>query len=106
MGRLSIYRHPLDRDTIEWTSLGKFGKGPIRTIVVSQLSDGHLMKIIEFIERNNSNRQSDIKTFLEDEVIYRVTNNIHVDEYYGENDPIEGKDLYDGHNLLEAMRII
>jgi len=91
----NLYRHPKDRDTVEWTSLGKFGKGPVRRVLVKDLSDEHLMKILEFMNRKDTyNYPSSIQEFMESEVIYRVENNIHIPEYYGQDDPIEGKSYY------------
>ena len=86
------YNHLTDRHTVIWRSLGKYGRGPIRETLIKELSDEHLMKIIEFINRNPQCYA--ILYLLEDEVIYRADNNIHVIEYYGDQDPQTGKSLY------------
>ena len=92
MGR--HYNHLIDRNTVIWKSLGKYGRGPIRETLVKELSDEHLMKIIEFINRNPEPYNPELLKFMEDEVIYRDDNNIHVFEYYGDDDPQTGKSLY------------
>lgn len=82
--------HILERETFSWTSLGKFGKGPIRKTILKDISDEHLMKIIDFIPRNpRAYEGSETLTIMENEVIYRVENNIQVPEYYGQDDPEE-----------------
>jgi hypothetical protein len=88
------YNHLLDRHTVIWRSLGKYGRGPIRETLIKELSDEHLIKIIEFINRNPQCHDLYIRYLLEDEVIYRADNNIHVFEYYGDQDPQTGKSLY------------
>ena len=82
--------HILERETFSWTSLGKFGKGPIRKTILKDISDEHLMKIIDFIPRNpRAYEGSETLTIMENEVIYRVENNIQIPEYYGQDDPEE-----------------
>lgn len=85
MGR--IYNHLKDRENVNWTSIGKFGHGPIRATLIKDLSDEHLMKIVGFIDRNPKSYTVSLLHFIEDEVIYRNEMNIHIDEYYGLDDP-------------------
>lgn len=91
-----IYNHLVDRETVFWTSLGKYGKGPVRQTIIKDLCDSHLLNIIDFIQRNPRTYGSDhnLQYFLETEVIYRVDNGISIPEYYGLDDPQEGENLY------------
>lgn len=87
------YNHLEERETLRWKSIGKFGKGPVREILIKDISDEHLMKIIEFIGRNIEHYKNGIKELMEDEVIYRVEHKISVPEYYGKDDPGEDPDF-------------
>jgi hypothetical protein len=99
--------HHVERECFTWTSIGKFGKGPIRTTVLKDISDEHLMKIIDFIPRNPRAYKS--LTIMENEVLYRVENDVHVDEYYGQDDPQEDPadqpfEDDDEENLVDLFR--
>jgi hypothetical protein len=76
------YNHIIDRNLIEWGSYGKFGNEPLRKTLVKDLSDCHLMRIIEFIKININFYGHDILHFMEQEAKFRTENYIFVPEYY------------------------
>jgi hypothetical protein len=49
------YNHIVDRNIVKWTSFGINGDEPPRKTLIKDLSDSHLMNIINWIgERHNS----------------------------------------------------
>lgn len=76
------YNHVVDRNIIEWGSFGKFGNEPMRKTLIKDLSDSHLMRIVEMIENNLNYYNEDILKLMKEEVAFRAKNHIFVPENY------------------------
>jgi hypothetical protein len=79
---MKSYNHIVDRNLIEWTSFGKFHNEPARKTLIRDLSDSHLMRIVEWIENNPQHYTADILNLMKDEVDFRAKNYIFVADTY------------------------
>jgi hypothetical protein len=77
-----LYNHIVDRNLIEWGSYGKYGNKPLRQTLIKDLSDSHLLHIIEHIKINNHVFGTDILRLMQEEATYRTKNYIFVPETY------------------------
>ena len=68
------YNHIVDRNIVKWTSFGINGDEPPRKTLIKDLSDSHLMNIINWIgERHNSYGEATLNLMIE-ELNFRVGN--------------------------------
>ena len=79
---MKYYNHIIDRNIIEWGSFGKYGNEPMRKTLIRDLSDSHLMRIVEMVESNVGFYTEDIIKLMKDEVSFRTKNHIFVPETY------------------------
>ena len=79
---MKSYNHIVDRNLVEWTSFGKYHNEPARKTLIKDLSDSHLMRIVEWIENNLNYYTPDILNLMKEEVDFRVKNYIFVSETY------------------------
>lgn len=73
--------HIVDRNIIKWGSYGKFGNQPVRWTLVKDLSDSHLMRIVEHLKNRDLFNTNTLR-LMEDEVRFRTKNLIFVPESY------------------------
>jgi hypothetical protein len=76
------YNHIVDRNIVEWTSFGRFHNEPPRKTLIKDISDSHLMRIIEWIKHNRSVYTEEILNLMIQEVKFRSNNYIFVPESY------------------------
>jgi hypothetical protein len=76
------YNHIIDRNLIEWGSYGKFGNKPLRKTLVKDLSDSHLLRIIEHIKMRKLSCDESILKLMEEEAKFRTENFIFIPETY------------------------
>lgn len=77
--------HLKERETVKWGSYGKLGDKPIRWTLVKDLSDSHLMRIVEHLtQRKAVNYLPDPYTLdlMKTEVTYRTNKFIFIEDYY------------------------
>jgi len=72
--------HVVDRNLIKWGSFGKYGNEPIKYTLIRDLSDSHLMRIVEWV-KDNPHYHPDILRLMKDEVKFRIKNLIFVPDY-------------------------
>lgn len=73
--------HILLRETYEWGTYGKNGDEPLRHVLVKDISDNHLIKIIEFIKTYFKHYSLDPLNVMTTELSYRNGYRISVPEY-------------------------
>ena len=80
---MAKYNHIVDRNIIEWTSFGKYHNEPARKTLIKDISDAHLLKIIEWIRADKCRFYSaDLLQLMKDESKFRAKNYIFVPETY------------------------
>lgn len=72
--------HIIDRNLIKWGSFGKYGNEPVKYTLIRDLSDSHLMRIVEWI-KDNSHYTPEILKLMKAEVKFRIKNLIFVPDY-------------------------
>ena len=72
--------HIVDRNLIKWESFGKYGNEPVKYTLIRDLSDSHLMRIVEWI-KGNPHYHPEILKLMKDEVKFRIKNLIFVPDY-------------------------
>lgn len=77
-----MYNHIIDRNLVEWGSYGKYGNQPLRMTLIKDLSDSHLLHIIEHIKMRKLSGDANILKLMQDEAEYRTKNYIFVPETY------------------------
>lgn len=75
------YNHIVDRNLIEWGTYGKFGNKPLRKILIKDLSDSHLLHIIEHIKIHDRVFSLDLLQLMQEEATYRTKNYIFIPDY-------------------------
>lgn len=73
--------HKFKRKVSRWSSFGKDGKGPMVCRPVQELSDSHLVAIIQHVNENNKLFAPSTIKLMKDELAYRVLHNIKVKDY-------------------------
>jgi hypothetical protein len=74
--------HEIARQKVSWTSFGKFHDEPAQTRLICELSDSHLLHIIEWIKDDNHGSYcNSILRLMIAESAYRCKNYIFVKEY-------------------------
>ena len=79
---MAAYNHIVDRNLVQWTSFGKFHNEPARQTLVKDLSDSHLMRIIEWITKHPSLYPPELLVFMKEEAKFRTENYIFVPDTY------------------------
>lgn len=72
------------RTEFEWTSFGKYGKGPVKKTFLKDISDSHLLHLIPFIKDKQEyyTIYADfLITLFEKEQEYRMKNYIFIPDY-------------------------
>lgn len=73
--------HEEVRQTFKWGTLGKDGKGPLKYIILKDISNEHLNNILRFIEPLEHYYSVDTLNIIRMEILYRRINDIFVPEY-------------------------
>ena len=79
---MKSYNHIVDRNLVEWTSFGKYHNESARKTLIKDLSDSHLMRIVEWIKNNPEHYTADILNLMKDEVSFIAKNYISVADIY------------------------
>lgn len=74
------YNHITDRNTVKWGSYGKLGDKPLRWTVIKDISDSHLMRIVEHLSYRPL--CGDMLDLMKQEVTYRTNKHIFIPETY------------------------
>jgi len=82
--------HLIEREKFQWGSYGKLGDKPLRWTILKNISDSHLMRIVEHLKLRRSMASPIYDThgadyvlaLMETEVTFRTTNYIFVPETY------------------------
>lgn len=77
----NAYNFIVDRNQVKWGSYGKLGNEPLKWRLVKDLSDSHLLHIIEHLKQRDLKCTGAILRLMQEEAAYRYTQNIFVDEY-------------------------
>ena len=81
-----------DSDKFLWGTFGKYGDKSVRWIKVCDLSDSHLLHIIEHIQIHMDQFGEATLKLMRDEARYRTVNHIFIDEYdYDELDYVKAQ---------------
>lgn len=72
--------HIIERNKFKWGSFGKFGDKPVKYTLLRDISDSHLMRIIEHLKYRPL--CEDTLKLMQQEVTFRVKNYIFVPESY------------------------
>jgi hypothetical protein len=75
------YDHIIDRNLVKWGTYGKFGNKPLRWVLIKDLSDSHLLHIIEHIKIYIGVFGHPLLNFMKEEATYRTKNNIFIPDY-------------------------
>lgn len=75
--------HLLIRKTSVWGTYGKLGDEPLRFIIIKDITNDHLLRIIPFIKRNPRSYNDKILQVMMDELEYRTVNHINVPFIFG-----------------------
>lgn len=78
---MALYNHIIDRNLIKWGTYGKFGNKPLRHILIKDLSDSHLLHIIEHIKQRKLSGDGDLLVLMQEEATYRQRNYIFIPDY-------------------------
>lgn len=79
--------HEKLRQTKKWGTYGKDGKGPLKQIIIKDISDDHLDQIISFIEKRINHYGMRILQLMIDEMCYRKDENISIPPYESDIKP-------------------
>ena len=71
--------HRVIRNNFQWGTYGKYLNEELRWITLKDITDSHLMHIVGFIRINNGYYTKNIVDIINDEVEYRVKNNIFIE---------------------------
>lgn len=78
---MAFFNHIIDRNLVEWGTYGKFGNKPLRYILIKDLSDSHLLHIIEHIKQRKLSGDADLLVLMQEEAAYRQQNYIFIPDY-------------------------
>jgi hypothetical protein len=73
-------KHLLDRTVVRWGSYGKYGDKPLRWTIIQDISDSHLMRIVEHLKYRPA--CNDMLQLMKNEVTYRTKELIFIPETY------------------------
>lgn len=73
--------HAIKRNIVRWGSCGKFHNEQTKYRTVAELSDSHLLKIIEWIEIHLDQYGLEIFMTMKEEARFRTVNYIFVPDY-------------------------
>ena len=75
------YNHIVDRNIVKWGTYGKFHNEPLKYILIRDISDSHLMRIIEWIKVHKDVYSESLLSLMEEERKFRFKNYIFVGDY-------------------------
>lgn len=73
--------HALKRQKEKWGSFGRLGDKPLKWRLIKDLSDSHLLRIIQHVKDNISHFGYYTLKLMEDEQKYRTDNYIFIPDY-------------------------
>lgn len=73
--------HIIKRNTVVWTSYGKFHDQPAKTTLIKDLSDSHLMRLFLWVRKSSLLTKDAFGILLQQEMEFRTDNYIFVPDY-------------------------
>jgi hypothetical protein len=78
---LHTLSHDELREVFQWGTYGRNGDEPLRFIYLKEISDNHLVNIINHIKSLNHYDEGRTISYFRNEMVYRELNNISVSDY-------------------------